>query len=323
MRVLTGLSGVVRLKSVEAPEEAPTTRTENFRDLKCNISASTNYLMTGISESLDQQIEKNSPSLNRSAVYTESSRISRLPAYLTVNLVRFFWRRELGKKAKIMRKVKFPFDLDVVDLLTDDLKKKILPVNNALKQIDKDRRERAKIRARAKVQHDAKKAEDATRATAEGAMQGVTSTAAATAAPSEPTMAVDGAEEGKKAPVEGELVDEAEARAEEAKKLRALVDPELAADAGANVTGMYELVAIITHKGASADGGHYVGWSKVPPKEGLKASEQVHGDPDKQEWYKFDDDKVSLVTRDKIASLDGGGEDHVAYILLYASKQLD
>jgi len=306
------------LSSAEAPDEAPTTRTENFRDLKCNISASTNYMVTGITDSLDQQIEKNSPSLNRSAVYTESSRIARLPAYLTVNMVRFFWRRELGKKAKIMRKVKFPFDLDVVDLVTDDLKQRILPVNAALKQIDKDRRERAKIRARAKVAHEAKKVEEAAAATTEGAMQGVTSTTGAASAPAE-TLAVDGAE-AKKVPVEGELVDEDSVRAEELKKLRALVDLELAADRGANVTGMYELVAIVTHKGASADGGHYVGWSKAPAKEG-RANE--HGDPDKQEWFKFDDDKVSLVTRDKIATLDGGGEDHSAYVLLYASKQLD
>lgn len=29
------------------------------------------------------------------------------------------------------------------------------------------------------------------------------------------------------------------------------------------------------------------------------------------------DDKVSVVTADKIVSMDGGGEDSVAYILLY------
>lgn len=32
---------------------------------------------------------------------------------------------------------------------------------------------------------------------------------------------------------------------------------------------------------------------------------------------RFDDEKVSIVNRDKIASLDGGGEDSAAYILLY------
>lgn len=37
-------------------------------------------------------------------------------------------------------------------------------------------------------------------------------------------------------------------------------------------------------------------------------------DPDKCEWYKFDDDKVSVVSRDKITSLDGGGESTSALV---------
>jgi hypothetical protein len=36
-----------------------------------------------------------------------------------------------------------------------------------------------------------------------------------------------------------------------------------------------------------------------------------------EEWHKFDDDKVSVVGRDKIGSLEGGGEDSAAYILVY------
>lgn len=73
------------------------------------------------------------------------------------------------------------------------------------------------------------------------------------------------------------------------------------------------ILGIVTHKGASADSGHYIGWVKksalTPPIPGEE--------PLIEEWYKFDDDKVSTVDRDKIASLDGGGEDSTAYILLY------
>src|SRR4051794_15905823 len=57
----------------------------------------------------------------------------------------------------------------------------------------------------------------------------------------------------------GELVDENSKRQEEAQLLNSLVDPSLRADKGANVSGLYELVGIVSHKGASADGGHYVG----------------------------------------------------------------
>ena len=49
-----------------------------------------------------------------------------------------------------------------------------------------------------------------------------------------------------------------------------LVHPELAADAGASQTGLFELRGIITHQGASADSGHYTAFIK---KEGSKDPE--------------------------------------------------
>ena len=36
------------------------------------------------------------------------------------------------------------------------------------------------------------------------------------------------------------------------------------------------------------------------------------------DWVKLDDDKVSVVTEEQILKLSGGGDWHVAYILLYA-----
>ena len=53
-------------------------------------------------QALDSEIEKQSPSLGREAVYTSTSRLSRLPSYLTVHMVRFAWKRDINKKAKIM-----------------------------------------------------------------------------------------------------------------------------------------------------------------------------------------------------------------------------
>lgn len=41
------------------------------------------------------------------------------------------------------------------------------------------------------------------------------------------------------------------------------------------------------------------------------------------EWHKFDDDKVSIVRDADIEKLDGGGDWHTAYIVLYRAKQLD
>ena len=55
-----------------------------------------------VGQSLDGKIEKQSPSLGREAVYSSTTRVARLPAYLTVHMVRFAWKREINKKAKIM-----------------------------------------------------------------------------------------------------------------------------------------------------------------------------------------------------------------------------
>ena len=41
------------------------------------------------------------------------------------------------------------------------------------------------------------------------------------------------------------------------------------------------------------------------------------------DWVKLDDDKVSVVTEEQILKLSGGGDWHVAYILLYAPRRLE
>lgn len=43
---------------------------------------------------------------------------------------------------------------------------------------------------------------------------------------------------------------------------------------------------------------------------------------DDDDWYKFDDDKVSIFPKDKLPTLEGGGEDSAAYVLLYKTKPL-
>ena len=85
--------------------------------------------------------------------------------------------------------------------------------------------------------------------------------------------------------------------------------------------------AIVTHKGAEADAGHYIGFVKKralhsnPVAAGATASGQQL-DEDDEDWYKFDDNKVSIFPREKLATLDGGGEDSSAYVLLYKAKPL-
>jgi ubiquitin carboxyl-terminal hydrolase 14 len=320
------------LKCDEASEEPVSVTSENVLKIECNISNTTNYMLTGIMNSLDQKVEKTSPSLGREAVYSQKSRLTRLPTYLTVHMVRFAWRRDIGKKTKIMRKVKFPLELDALDLVTDDLKAKLMPASRRLKDVEKERQERRKVRKRtktvapatARASTDVEMADASTNAESAAGASGSTSVAAETSA------TTTGADEGKgKEKAGGELEDESVYREKEAKEFEALISPELQSDVGCSVTGLYDLVAIVTHKGAAADAGHYIGFVKKSVFHGAKAPPTDDAAPslpsfdeDDEDWYKFDDDKVSVFPKEKLATLDGGGEDSSAYVLLYKSKSL-
>lgn len=72
----------------------------------------------------------------------------------------------------------------------------------------------------------------------------------------------------------------------------------------------------MTHKGAAADAGHYMAFVKksvfhstkgtTSPASGASGA-SMEFDEDDEDWYKFDDDKVSIFPKEKLATLDGGG----------------
>ena len=49
------------------------------------------------------------------------SRISALPPYLTVQMMRFFYKADVQQKAKILRRVTFPLVLDTLEFCTPEL----------------------------------------------------------------------------------------------------------------------------------------------------------------------------------------------------------
>jgi len=291
------------LSSPEAPEEQPSVVEENVSKVECNISLNTTFMISGIMEALNQTVVKHSPTLGREATYNSSSRLSRLPSYLTIHMVRFTWRRDIGKKAKIMRKVKFPTEFDALDIVTDELREKMQPVTRKRTEIEKARDERRKVRKRTKAVAPAAQPPNAdpgstTEANAENSGGGDVEMSEAPA----PQPAAS-----------EELHPEEWCREREKAELEALIDPSIKADLGASQTGLYDLVAIITHKGAAADSGHYIAFV---------ARQALSGKEEDQDWIKFDDDKVSVFPAEKLATLDGGGEDSSAYVLLYRSKGL-
>ena len=70
--------------------------------------------------------------------------------------------------------------------------------------------------------------------------------------------------------------------------------------------GQYELHSIVTHKGRSADSGHYIGWARQEPGSDY--------------WWKYDDEVVTETTTEEVMKLKGGGDRDIAYLMFYRFK---
>ncbi|XP_036374890.1 ubiquitin carboxyl-terminal hydrolase 14 [Megalops cyprinoides] len=239
-----GLEFETTMKCTESEEEDPTKGKESQLQLSCFINQEVKYLATGLRLRLQEEITKLSPSLQRNALYIKSSKISRLPAYLTVQMVRFFYKEKESVNAKVLKDVKFPLMLDVYELCTQELQEKMVAVRSKFKEVEDK-----------KLEKQQQKVE-------------------------------------KKAVPQKEV------------KYEPFCFPD---DLGSNNSGYYDLQAVLTHQGRSSSSGHYVAW--VKRKE--------------DEWVKFDDDKVSVVSPEDILRLSGGGDWHIAYVLLYGPRRLE
>uniref|UniRef100_A0A8D3E8S7 Ubiquitin carboxyl-terminal hydrolase 14 n=1 Tax=Scophthalmus maximus TaxID=52904 RepID=A0A8D3E8S7_SCOMX len=221
-----GVEFETSMKCTEAEEEEPIKGKESQLQLSCFINQEVKYLATGLRLRLQEEITKMSPSLERNALYIKSSKLSRLPAYLTVQMVRFYYKEKESVNAKVLKDVKFPLMLDVYELCTAEVQEKMLPIRSKFKDVEDKKLEKQQEKVK--------------------------------------------------------------------------TDPWV-------LIFYFFFVAVLTHQGRSSSSGHYVGW--VKRKE--------------DEWVKFDDDKVSVVSPEDILRLSGGGDWHIAYVLLYGPRRLE
>eukprot|EP00775_Hariotina_reticulata_P002882 gene2882-3173_t len=208
---LFGVKLHLKLKCDQTGEEKEVDLPLDYK-LKCNISIDVNYLHQGITLGLAESRDMSSEQLGTTVTFKGSAQLVQLPPYLTVQMVRFFYRADVQQKAKILRKVTFPLELDVYDYCTSDLQKQLAGPRAAYKDYQ---------------------------------------------------------------------------------------------DKLAQV-GRYELTGVLTHKGRSADSGHYVAWIK-----------QADGS-----WVLFDDDELHIKTAEDVLALNGGGDWHMAYLLVYKAVTL-
>lgn len=254
VRKLFGVGTKTVLKCEESDETMTTQEVELM--LKCNITGEVNHLGEGLALGFRGDREKTSEQLGRSAKFTGVAQIQALPPYLTVQMVRFFYKADVQQKAKILRKVTFPLLLDVFDFCGDELKAELKGPRIAYKEVEDARVGLAKRQKLAPASETA----DGNTSKADG----------------------DAASKG----------DDVEMS-------------DVAQYAGA-LTGRYELIGVLTHKGRSADSGHYVSWVK-----------QTDG-----QWVQFDDDNMILRKEEEVLALSGGGDWHMAYLLLFKAQKV-
>lgn len=83
-------------------------------------------------------------------------------------------------------------------------------------------------------------------------------------------------------------------------------DVVLGKDVPSTFSGRYELAGVISHKGRSSNSGHYMGW--------------VRSSTNPAKWTCFDDDHPSECEWKDIDALAGGGDHHMAVLLLYRAS---
>jgi ubiquitin carboxyl-terminal hydrolase 14 len=74
-------------------------------NIKCNVTSEINHIGDGIRLGLTDDREKHSASLGRTAQWKGNASLTALPAYLTVQIMRFYYKVQAQQRAKIMRKV--------------------------------------------------------------------------------------------------------------------------------------------------------------------------------------------------------------------------
>lgn len=252
------------IKDTANEDDVTVREDESDMKLQCHISGTTNFMKNGLIESLNEKIEKRSDITGLNSTYAVQKQITKLPKYLTVQYVRFFWKRSSGKKSKILRKVVFPFQLDVADLLTPEYANEKIKVREELREVEKAKNEKEREAKKRKVEQ------------------------------TDVVMTPKEEYETKKALEESE-------REYWLNEFKKRFPSNLAA--GENPSSVYDLIGVITHQGANSESGHYQAF--------------IRDESDENKWYKFNDDKVSPIEKEKIEALAGGGESDSALILLY------
>lgn len=250
---LMGIQLQVKYTCDENPEETKT-KTEREMMLNCFIDKKLGHLNAGLQRGFEGEMVMQSQTLTnsegspRDAVFSKSTKIDRLPAYLAIQFNRFMMKNgnQPGERVqcKIGKAMKFSLELDMVEFCSEELLAKITPQRDNFEQARDEEIERGQ-------------------------------------------NADAGAVPKKDEDIE-------------------FMPHSFEDDPGSNNSGYYELIAVVTHEGRTANSGHYVAWARV----------------DKDTWACYNDDKVTTHNSERVIKLSGesGADSPTAYMCIYGPK---
>ena len=276
----------------ETEDENVVTRTSEGDKLLCNIiggggsDQKVDHLYQGLELSLSGEIEKRSEKLQRNAVWKRDTKISRLPRYLCVQYMRFYWKKReptamdpsVGTNCKMKRRVQFNDVIDMYKFCSPNLQKILKVARDAAVDLK---------------EHEAtdSSTNDGTKKDTKSSGETKEDTSGDVPTP----MEIDDDDE-----------DAAALAAALAMSTGSGSTQQQFAGYGlsSDFQGVYEMFAIVTHIGRSANSGHYMGW--------------VRSQPGTDEWVRFNDSEVAECKFVDIKDLDGGtGDNDMVYIALY------
>jgi len=275
-----------KLKCLECDEEVPTESEDVQRGMMCHLGTQTDpvtHIFQGIQLSLKEHIEKNSPVLGRNAQYEKSSGLASLPKFMVVQYARFGYKAAndwAGTQATKVKLIRKCSFQATLDLF--DCATDELKKKLQIGRVKRQEQEDEKLaKERARLEAMGNVTKDATSA----------SSSAKPEASGDVEMA-DADKDVEMKPSDGEIHD----------------------------TGYFELIAIVSHKGRTADGGHYVAWTLHQKSDGKK--DQKTGKVPDDRWLLFDDETVTAHDWKELCGigtdLQGGKADtQIAYINIY------
>eukprot|EP00607_Mallomonas_marina_P006421 CAMPEP_0182428190 /NCGR_PEP_ID=MMETSP1167-20130531/21376_1 /TAXON_ID=2988 /ORGANISM="Mallomonas Sp, Strain CCMP3275" /LENGTH=535 /DNA_ID=CAMNT_0024610931 /DNA_START=66 /DNA_END=1670 /DNA_ORIENTATION=+ len=317
---ILGLEMEETLTCTESSLEPEVKRKDQVNKLVCNIQGGpgsnvvVNHLVEGLKLGLEGTIEKRSAVLDRDALWNKKQCIAKLPKFLCIQYMRFFWkptpesRDHTGVKCKILRPVVFTETLDIFEFTNDKLQAKLRANRAALSQANDIMK---KNESDVKLSTDAVTSNETKEQTEDNPMK-------------QARLNSEKQEEKEKKNTSQEMdVDDEEAALQAALAMSisgeapnppavptTTAPPPPGSDASSlktsidssddlllpckGFTGSYELAGVVTHKGRSADSGHYIAW--------------VRQQPGSEYWWKYDDEQVSEVQTQEILNLRGGGD---------------